>query len=131
MTKGLQWKIATIVLLVVALAAFPRVCAAADDASAGDAPKAAADSGLYIKVQLAHPIKMSRLKAGDVVELKEKSKGIVQIQQTLAALEKRGFPSWLEIDKVQFKGKVLSLPARDECTLPTVKEQLVVEIYSK
>jgi small subunit ribosomal protein S4 len=71
------------------------------------------------------------LKAGDVVELREKSKGIVQIQQTLAALEKRGFPSWLEIDKAQFKGKVLSLPVRDESTLPTVKEQLVVELYSK
>jgi small subunit ribosomal protein S4 len=71
------------------------------------------------------------LKAGDVVELRDKSKGIVQIQQTLAALEKRGFPSWLEIDKAQFKGKVLSLPARDESTLPTVKEQLVVELYSK
>jgi len=71
------------------------------------------------------------LKAGDVVELRDKSKGIAQIQQTLAALEKRGFPSWLEIDKAQFKGKVLSLPARDESTLPTVKEQLVVELYSK
>jgi small subunit ribosomal protein S4 len=71
------------------------------------------------------------LKAGDVVELREKSRGIGQVQQTLAAVEKRGFPSWLEIDKAQFRGKVLSLPARDECTLPTVKEQLVVELYSK
>ncbi|HAR45173.1 MAG TPA: 30S ribosomal protein S4, partial [Nitrospiraceae bacterium] len=43
----------------------------------------------------------------------------------------RGFPSWLEIDTAQFRGKVLSLPARDECTLPTVNEQLVVELYSK
>jgi small subunit ribosomal protein S4 len=71
------------------------------------------------------------LKAGDVVELREKSRSIAQIQQTLAAVEKRGFPSWLEIDKAQFRGKVLGLPARDECTLPTVKEQLVVELYSK
>jgi small subunit ribosomal protein S4 len=71
------------------------------------------------------------LKAGDVVELREKSRSLVQVQQTLAAVEKRGFPSWLEIDKAQFRGKVLSLPARDECTLPTVKEQLVVELYSK
>ena len=68
MTKGLQWKIATLVLIVAGLAAFPRVCTASDDAAAGDAPKAAADSGLYIKVQLAHPVKMSRLKTGDVVE---------------------------------------------------------------
>ncbi len=71
------------------------------------------------------------LKAGDVVELREKSKGIEQITQTLAAIEKRGFPAWLEIDKAAFRGKVLTLPARDECTLPTVKEQLVVELYSK
>jgi small subunit ribosomal protein S4 len=71
------------------------------------------------------------LKAGDVVELKEKSRGITQIQQTLVALEKRGFPTWLEIDKAQFRGKVLALPARDESTMPTVKEQLVVELYSK
>lgn len=71
------------------------------------------------------------LKAGDIVELREKSRGIAQIQQTLTAVEKRGFPSWLEIDKAQFRGKVLTLPARDECTLPTVKEQLVVELYSK
>ncbi len=71
------------------------------------------------------------LKAGDVVELREKSRGIPQIQQTLTALEKRGFPTWLEIDKTLFKGKVLALPARDESTMPTVKEQLVVELYSK
>ena len=71
------------------------------------------------------------LKPGDVIELREKSRSLVQVQQTLAAVEKRGFPSWLEIDKAQFRGKVLSLPARDECTLPTVKEQLVVELYSK
>ncbi len=71
------------------------------------------------------------LKAGDVVELREKSRGMEQIQQSLASVEKRGFPTWLEIDKVQFKGKVLALPSRDESTMPTVKEQLVVELYSK
>lgn len=71
------------------------------------------------------------LKAGDVIELHEKSRGIAHIQQSISALEKRGFPSWLEIDKAAFKGKVLSLPTRDEVTLPTVKEQLVVELYSK
>ncbi len=71
------------------------------------------------------------LKAGDVIELRDKSRGLAQIQQTIAAVEKRGFPAWLEIDKAQFKGKVLALPARDESTMPTVKEQLVVELYSK
>lgn len=71
------------------------------------------------------------LKAGDVIELHEKSRAIAHIQQNLSAVEKRGFPSWLEIDKAAFKGRVLSLPTRDEVTLPIVKEQLVVELYSK
>ncbi|HAK59755.1 MAG TPA: 30S ribosomal protein S4 [Nitrospiraceae bacterium] len=71
------------------------------------------------------------LKAGDTVELREKSRAIAHIAQTLATVEKRGFPSWLKIDAATFQGKVVSLPARDECTLPTVQEQLVVELYSK
>lgn len=71
------------------------------------------------------------LKAGDVIELHEKSKAIAHIQQNLSAVEKRGFPSWLEIDKAALKGRVLSLPTRDEVTLPTVKERHVVELYSK
>jgi small subunit ribosomal protein S4 len=71
------------------------------------------------------------LKSGDVVEIRETSRSIPLIQQTLATVEKRGFPSWLQIDTAQFRGTVLSLPSRDESTLPTVKEQLVVELYSK
>lgn len=71
------------------------------------------------------------LKAGDVVEIREASRPIPLIQQSLATVEKRGFPSWLQIDTAQFRGTVLSLPSRDESTMPTVKEQLVVELYSK
>lgn len=71
------------------------------------------------------------LMAGDIVEIRERSRAIPLIQQTLATVERRGFPSWLEIDAAGFRGKVLSLPSRDESTLPTVKEQLVVELYSK
>lgn len=71
------------------------------------------------------------LKVGDVIELKEATRGNAHIQQTLASVEKRGFPSWLEIDKSRFQGKVLAFPTRDESTLPTVREQLVVELYSK
>jgi small subunit ribosomal protein S4 len=71
------------------------------------------------------------LKSGDVVDIRETSRSIPLIQQTLATVEKRGFPSWLQIDTAQFRGTVLSLPSRDESTLPTVKEQLVVELYSK
>lgn len=71
------------------------------------------------------------LKAGDVVEVREKSRGMAQITQNLATLEKRGFPSWLQMNTAAYQGTVVSLPTRDECTLPTVQEQLVVELYSK
>ena len=69
MAKGLQWtKLVTLVLVVAGMAAFPRICTAAEDTSEAGRPAAPADSGLYVKVQLASPMKMSRLKPGDVVE---------------------------------------------------------------
>ena len=39
-------------------------------------------------------------------------------------------PNWLEIDRENFKGRVLSLPKREEIQMP-VNEQLIVELYSK
>jgi small subunit ribosomal protein S4 len=39
-------------------------------------------------------------------------------------------PTWLEIDRDNYKGKVLSLPKREDIHLP-VNEQLIVELYSK
>lgn len=71
------------------------------------------------------------IRLGDIVSLKEKSRSISQIQQTIASVEKRGIPEWIEINKTDFTGRVRSLPTRDECTLPSVNEQLVVELYSK
>ncbi|HEY3973219.1 MAG TPA: hypothetical protein VGM18_09465 [Candidatus Sulfotelmatobacter sp.] len=66
MSKPNQWlKRAVRVLLTLAFAAFPIFCSAADDPAASLHGPAA---GLYLKVQLASPLKMSRLKPGDVVE---------------------------------------------------------------
>jgi small subunit ribosomal protein S4 len=39
-------------------------------------------------------------------------------------------PNWLEVDRDNYKGKVLSLPKREDIQLP-VNEQLIVELYSK
>jgi small subunit ribosomal protein S4 len=52
---------------------------------------------------------------------------IIEAMETVA---RRGVPQWLEVDKTNFKGVVKMLPAREELTMP-VKEQLVVELYSK
>ncbi|ACN16666.1 RpsD [Desulforapulum autotrophicum HRM2] len=70
------------------------------------------------------------IKAGDVVELKEKSKKVQAITDSLDTVVRRGVPQWLELDKDGFKGVVKGMPAREDITLP-IQEQLIVELYSK
>jgi small subunit ribosomal protein S4 len=70
------------------------------------------------------------VRAGDVVEVREKSRTITRIAEALGAVERRGVPSWIELDKDNFKGRVSSLPSREDVTLP-IREQLIVELYSK
>jgi len=70
------------------------------------------------------------VKAGDVVEVRERSRTLVPIQAALDAVEGRGIPEWLELDKATFKGIVRALPTKDQIVLP-VNEQLVVELYSR
>ncbi len=71
-----------------------------------------------------------QVKKGDVVELREKSKKVQSISDSLDAIVRRGIPQWLEIDKDNFKGTVVGIPAREDITLP-IQEQLIVELYSK
>lgn len=69
-------------------------------------------------------------KTGDVVELREKSRSIARISDSLEAVVRRGLPQWLELNKEACKGVVKALPLREDITLP-IQEQLVVELYSK
>lgn len=71
-----------------------------------------------------------QVKKGDVIELREKSKKVQAINDSLEAIVRRGIPQWLEIDKDNFKGQVVGIPAREDITLP-IQEQLIVELYSK
>lgn len=71
-----------------------------------------------------------QVKKGDVVELREKSRKIQAISDSLDAIVRRGIPQWLEIDKDKFKGQVVGTPVREDITLP-IQEQLIVELYSK
>jgi small subunit ribosomal protein S4 len=70
------------------------------------------------------------VRPNDMIEVKEGSKKIVRIADSLGAVERRGVPQWLELNKDSFQGKVKTLPARDNVTLP-IREQLIVELYSK
>lgn len=67
---------------------------------------------------------------GEVIELREKSRKIGKIAESLEAVARRGVPSWLELEKEQFRGRLVHLPAREDLTMP-IKEQLIVELYSK
>jgi len=66
----------------------------------------------------------------DVITLKEKSRKVEVINDSLDAVVRRGVPSWLELDKDNYKGTVKGLPDRQEITMP-IQEQLIVELYSK
>jgi small subunit ribosomal protein S4 len=70
------------------------------------------------------------VRSGQTVELREKSKKVARILQALEAVDRRGVPSWLELDKNAMKVAVKSTPVRAELTLP-ITEQLIVELYSK
>jgi small subunit ribosomal protein S4 len=70
------------------------------------------------------------VKSGDVVALKEKSRNVKAIAESLETVVRRGVPQWLELDKDGFKGVVKALPNREDVTLP-IQEQLIVEFYSK
>ena len=66
----------------------------------------------------------------DVITLKEKSRANAGIIENLEAVVRRGVPTWLELDKDNFKATVKALPNREELTMP-MQEQLIVELYSK
>ena len=70
------------------------------------------------------------VRPNDTIDVKEASKKVARIADSLGAVERRGVPAWLELNKDGFQGKVKTLPARDNVTLP-IREQLIVELYSK
>lgn len=71
-----------------------------------------------------------RVSVNDEITLKEKSRKVESICDSLEAVVRRGVPSWLELDKDNFKGTMKALPDRQEITMP-IQEQLIVELYSK
>jgi small subunit ribosomal protein S4 len=70
------------------------------------------------------------IKSGDVIQIRERSRTLDPIKMALETIEQRGIPTWLELDKGEFKGIVHQVPTRDQLTIP-IQEQLIVELYSK
>ena len=70
------------------------------------------------------------VKAGDVIEIKEKNKGSQRYKDILEVTGGRMVPDWLEADAENLKGTVKELPLREAIDVP-VDEMLIVELYSK
>jgi len=67
---------------------------------------------------------------GEVISLGARAVKNGQVQQSVESVKGRGVPKWLELDSAAFKGRVLSMPAREDVNFP-IQEQLIVELYSK
>ena len=70
------------------------------------------------------------VKAGDVIEVKEKCKSSQRYKDVLETTGGRLIPAWLDVDSENLRGTVGALPTREEIDVP-VNEMLIVELYSK
>ncbi len=71
-----------------------------------------------------------QVKAGDVVQIREKARKQLRIQSALQIASQVGLPEWVEVNDKDFKGVFKQVPARDDI-LPDINENLVIELYSK
>jgi small subunit ribosomal protein S4 len=72
------------------------------------------------------------VKPEDMVEIEESSKNLVIIKDALKEFGKSGVMPWLQLDPDGMKGKFLAVPRRGDVTdLADIKEQMIIELYSK
>lgn len=71
-----------------------------------------------------------KIKAGDVIAIREKAKNQLRIKSALEVAAQRGMPEWVQVDAGKMTGEFKSVPERSE--LPAeINESLIVELYSK
>lgn len=70
------------------------------------------------------------LKPGDVIQLTDAARVHLRTKAAIEAAESRGFPEWVDVDAKAAKGTFKAYPVRDELP-PSIKEGLVVELYSR
>jgi len=71
-----------------------------------------------------------QVSVGDEVMIREGSRKLAILEQAKDFAAHQNAPSWLDIDRDNFKGRVTALPKREDIQLP-VNEQLIVQLYSK
>ncbi len=71
-----------------------------------------------------------RVEPGDIIEVKPTSRDIPQLLENLQKVDPRSIPPWLELDKDNFRGKVLNLPKDIQLEVP-INLQYIIEFYSR
>jgi small subunit ribosomal protein S4 len=71
-----------------------------------------------------------QVNVGEEIAVREKSRQLLVLQAAREFTSHQASPTWLEIDRENLKGRVISIPKREEINLP-INEQLIVELYSK
>ncbi len=80
------------------------------------------------RTQGQHPV--YQVEAGDEIMIRENSRKLPVLELAKEFSGHQAVPTWLEVDRDNYRGRVLSLPKREEINLP-INEQLIVELYSK
>ncbi len=98
-------------------------------ATRAEARQIVSHKGITVNNELVN-IPSFQVKAGDVIEVREKAKSQDRIKAAVSIAGQLGLPEWVEVDEKKLQGTLKALPERDEI-LPDINENLVVELYSK
>jgi small subunit ribosomal protein S4 len=71
-----------------------------------------------------------QVKAGDEIQVREKSKDLVVIKSAMENRKGQGLPDWVDLNTEKLAGRILHIPTRASIPVP-INEQLIVELYSK
>ncbi len=71
-----------------------------------------------------------RVRPSSVVEVREGSRKMSSINESLGFSEKKGIPGWLSLDKMNYRGTMSRTPEREDVQVP-ISENLIVEFYSR
>jgi small subunit ribosomal protein S4 len=71
------------------------------------------------------------IRVGDKIELREKSRTVKAVGLAMSLAERRPIPGWMEIDRPNFSAVIKSAPIREELNEPSIREQYIVEYYSR
>jgi small subunit ribosomal protein S4 len=76
-------------------------------------------------------IPSAQVKIGDIISVRESSKNNPTILAARDATAHAPAPNWIDVDREALKGRVQSLPKREDLVQIQLNEQLIVELYSK